>query len=184
MTLLLFGSFVFFVIIRVPVVFSLALSCLTVLLWKGETTLMLLAQRTATGLDSFPLLAVPLFILMGEILNRGGCGQKLVTFSERLVGGITGEGLYLDRLGGGVALPLEKCRRIQFGVLARIVEPDAVGKKLFEVLVAAYQVDVEVLPLHPLGYSGHQIIRFEARQPVDRNAQTRDDGDDTIHLDD
>ncbi|UCD32409.1 MAG: TRAP transporter large permease, partial [Desulfobacterales bacterium] len=90
MTLLLFGSFIFFIIIRVPVVFALALSCLSVLLWTGETTLMLIAQRTATSLDSFPLLAVPLFILMGEILNRGGCGEKLVAFSERLVGGVTG----------------------------------------------------------------------------------------------
>lgn len=90
MTLLLFGSFVFFIAIRVPVVFALALSCLSVLLWKGDITLMLLAQRAATGLDSFPLLAVPLFILMGEILNRGGCGEKLVAFSERLVGGVTG----------------------------------------------------------------------------------------------
>jgi len=90
MTLLLFGSFAFFLIIRIPVVFALALSSLTVLLWKGDITLMLLAQRTATSLDSFPLLAVPLFILMGEILNRGGCGEKLVAFSERAVGGITG----------------------------------------------------------------------------------------------
>lgn len=90
MTLLLFGSFLFFIIIRIPVVFALALSSLTVLLWQGDVTLMLLAQRTATGLDSFPLLAVPLFILMGEILNRGGCGEKLVEFSERLVGGMTG----------------------------------------------------------------------------------------------
>ncbi|MDF1591150.1 MAG: TRAP transporter large permease [Desulfobacterales bacterium] len=90
MTLLLFGSFIFFVLIRVPVVFSLALSCLTVLLWNGDISLMLLAQRTATSLDSFPLLAVPLFIMMGEIMNRGGCGEKLVEFSQRLVGGITG----------------------------------------------------------------------------------------------
>jgi len=90
MTLLLFGSFIFFIIIRIPVVFALALSSLVVLLWQGDITLMLLAQRTATGLDSFPLLAVPLFILMGEILNRGGCGEKLVEFSERLVGGLTG----------------------------------------------------------------------------------------------
>jgi len=90
MTILLFGSFLFFLILRTPVVFALGLSSLAVLLWKGDITLMLLAQRTAAGLDSFPLLAVPLFILMGEILNRGGCGEKLVAFSERLVGGVTG----------------------------------------------------------------------------------------------
>jgi C4-dicarboxylate transporter DctM subunit len=89
-TFLLFGSFAFFLIIRIPVVFALGLSSLTVLLWKGDITLMLLAQRTATSLDSFPLLAVPLFILMGEILNRGGCGEKLVVFSKRVVGGTTG----------------------------------------------------------------------------------------------
>jgi C4-dicarboxylate transporter DctM subunit len=90
MTLLLFGSFAFFLLIRTPVVFALGLSVLCVLLWRGDITLMLIAQRAATGLDSFPLLAVPLFILMGEILNRGGCGEKLVHFSKRLVGGITG----------------------------------------------------------------------------------------------
>lgn len=90
MTFLLFGSFVFFLAIRTPVVFALGLSVLCVLLWKGDITLMLIAQRTATALDSFPLLAVPLFILMGEILNRGGCGEKLVNFSKRLVGGLTG----------------------------------------------------------------------------------------------
>lgn len=90
MTLVLFGSFLFFLIIRVPVIFSLGLSALTALLWSGDTTLMLIAQRTATGLDSFPLLAVPLFMFMGEILNRGGCGDSLVYFSQRLVGGLTG----------------------------------------------------------------------------------------------
>jgi len=90
MTLLLFGSFFFFLILGMPVVFALGLSSLITLLWQGGTTLMLLAQRMIASLDSFPLLAIPLFIMMGEILNQGGCAEKLVTFSERLVGGITG----------------------------------------------------------------------------------------------
>jgi len=90
MSFLLFGSFIFFMILKVPVIFSLGLSCLVVLLWQGDVTLMLIAQRTVTALDSFPLLAVPLFILMGEIMNRGGSGKKLVDFSESLVGGIRG----------------------------------------------------------------------------------------------
>jgi len=90
MTILLFGSFFFLIMLGMPVIFALGLSSLIILLWQGDITLMLLAQRTIASLDSFPLLAVPLFILMGEILNRGGCGEKLVTFSERLVGGVTG----------------------------------------------------------------------------------------------
>ena len=90
MTLLLFGSFVFFLLMKVPVVFALGLSAVVALLYAGDITLMLIVQRTATGLDSFPLLAVPLFMFMGEILNRGGCGDSLVVFSKRLVGGVTG----------------------------------------------------------------------------------------------
>jgi C4-dicarboxylate transporter DctM subunit len=90
MILLLFGSFFFLLILKMPVIFAIGLSSLFAILWQGDTTLMLLAQRTIASLDSFPLLAVPLFILMGEILNRGGCGEKLVKFSEELVGGVTG----------------------------------------------------------------------------------------------
>lgn len=90
MMLLLFGSFFFLLILKMPVIFAIGLSSLFAILWQGDTTLMLLAQRTIASLDSFPLLAVPLFILMGEILNRGGCGEKLVKFSEELVGGVTG----------------------------------------------------------------------------------------------
>ena len=85
MILLLFGSFFFLLILKMPVIFAIGLSSLFAILWQGDTTLMLLAQRTIASLDSFPLLAVPLFILMGEILNRGGCGEKLVKFSEELV---------------------------------------------------------------------------------------------------
>lgn len=90
MTLVLFGSLFFLLMLRMPVIFALGLSSLLALLWQGDTTLMVLAQRMITSLDSFPLLAIPLFIMMGEILNRGGCGERLVKFSERLVGGVTG----------------------------------------------------------------------------------------------
>jgi len=90
MTLLLFGSFIFFLVIRVPVVFAFGLSILTVLIWQGDMTLMFMAQRAAAGLNSFALLAAPLFILMGAIINLGGCGEKLVDFAKSLVGQLTG----------------------------------------------------------------------------------------------
>ena len=90
MILVLFGTFFVFLFFKIPVVFALGLSVVAAILYSGDLTLMLIAQRTATGLDSFPLLAVPLFMLMGEILNRGGCGDSLVLFAKRLVGGVTG----------------------------------------------------------------------------------------------
>ncbi len=88
--LLLFGGLFVFLLLRVPVPFALALGCLAALLWQGDITLMLIAQRTANSLDHFALLAVPLFILVGQILSHGRCGQTLVYFSQRLVGSVTG----------------------------------------------------------------------------------------------
>jgi len=47
-------------------------------------------QRMATSMESFSLLAIPLFILAGEIINKSGAGERLVKFANRLVGHITG----------------------------------------------------------------------------------------------
>ena len=48
------------------------------------------AQRIATGLDSFALLAIPLFILSGELMNKGGIAKRLIAFAKTLVGSLPG----------------------------------------------------------------------------------------------
>lgn len=48
------------------------------------------AQRMATGLDSFALLAIPFFILAGQIMNRGGIARRLINFAKTLVGSLPG----------------------------------------------------------------------------------------------
>jgi tripartite ATP-independent transporter DctM subunit len=48
------------------------------------------AQRMATGLDSFALLAIPFFILAGQLMNRGGIARRLIDFAKTLVGGLPG----------------------------------------------------------------------------------------------
>ncbi|MEL6142386.1 MAG: TRAP transporter large permease, partial [Bacteroidota bacterium] len=48
------------------------------------------AQRMATGLDSFTLLAIPFFILAGQIMNRGGIARRLIDFAKTLVGALPG----------------------------------------------------------------------------------------------
>jgi C4-dicarboxylate transporter, DctM subunit len=53
-------------------------------------TLTILPQKMVNGVDSFPLLAVPLFMLAGELMNRGGITQRLVRFATAVVGHITG----------------------------------------------------------------------------------------------
>ena len=49
-----------------------------------------LAQRMATGLDSFALLAIPFFVLSGQLMNRGGIARRLVDFAKVLVGPLPG----------------------------------------------------------------------------------------------
>lgn len=53
-------------------------------------TLTILPQKMVNGVDSFPLLAVPLFMLAGELMNRGGITERLVRFATAVVGHVTG----------------------------------------------------------------------------------------------
>jgi C4-dicarboxylate transporter DctM subunit len=91
MVLLLFFSVFFFtLIIGVPIFFSLGLSAI-VLLWnKGMLVPQLVVQRMFAGVDSFPMMAIPFFMLAGAMMDTGGISKRLVRFSNYLVGWIQG----------------------------------------------------------------------------------------------
>lgn len=74
---LLFGVLFFLMFIGVPVVFSILLSCIFFLLTTGLSSLVLVPQRIMVGLDSFPLLAAPLFILAGELMSHSSISKRL-----------------------------------------------------------------------------------------------------------
>lgn len=90
--LVLAGSFAVLLGIGVPVAFSIGIaSVLTMLLTiPPEPSLTTMAQRMATGLDSFALLAIPFFILAGNIMNRGGIARRLIRFARALLGMLPG----------------------------------------------------------------------------------------------
>ncbi len=73
----------------VPVAFCLGFTSLAALFMMDEP-LIILAQRMFTGVDSFPLMAVPFFVLAGELMNRGGTTRRLIDFANVLVGRIPG----------------------------------------------------------------------------------------------
>jgi tripartite ATP-independent transporter DctM subunit len=81
--------FLLTLVLGFPVAFCLGITSLVVLL-KSEVPLMLMAQRIFTGIDSFPLMAVPFFVLAGELMNRGGTTERLIRFANVLVGRIRG----------------------------------------------------------------------------------------------
>ena len=85
-------SFIILIAIRVPVAWSIGMSALLTILLSMKTlpALTTMAQRVTTGLDSFPLLAIPFFILAGHIMNRGGIAKRLIEFAKSLVGSLPG----------------------------------------------------------------------------------------------
>ncbi len=85
-------SFVVLLAIGVPVAFSIGISTVLTMLLSVKTgpAVTTLAQRIATGLDSFTLLAIPFFILAGQLMNRGGIARRLIEFAKALLGGLPG----------------------------------------------------------------------------------------------
>jgi len=86
---LLFLSFAALIVIRVPVAYSLALSCLVVIHAEGLRP-SLVVQQMFQGLNSFTLLAVPFFLLCGQLLNSGLITDRLVRLAQAVVGHIRG----------------------------------------------------------------------------------------------
>ena len=85
----LMGSFVLFIFLRVPVAFALGVSSLLTIATLGLPFVSVINQMYSS-IDSFPLLAVPFFLLLGRLMNHGGITDRLVKLSEALVGHIKG----------------------------------------------------------------------------------------------
>ncbi len=85
-------SFIILLGIGVPVAYSIGLSSMLTLLMTIPSlpALSTLAQRMATALDSFALLAIPFFILAGQMMNRGGIAERLIELAKVFVGRLPG----------------------------------------------------------------------------------------------
>jgi len=85
-------AFVILFVLGVPIAFALGLSTLATMLTTMDfapaaTTI---AQRMAGGINSFALLAIPLFVLSGQLMARGGIAHRLIDFSKALIGAVPG----------------------------------------------------------------------------------------------
>jgi C4-dicarboxylate transporter DctM subunit len=78
-------------LINIPIAVSMGLCCYIAIIIAGEgTPLTMIPQRIFTSLDSFPFMAVPFFMLAGEIMSSGGMSKRLVDFAKNLVGILPG----------------------------------------------------------------------------------------------
>lgn len=90
LTIFLVGLFSF-ILLNVPIAFCLVLvSIIFMALTMGDISPSIIAQNMVRGVDNFPLMAVPFFILAGEIMNVGGISRRIVDFAKALVGHVVG----------------------------------------------------------------------------------------------
>jgi tripartite ATP-independent transporter DctM subunit len=91
MTLIVFlGSLLVAMALGVPIAFALLLSGAALMWHMNMFDAQILAQNVIEGANSFPLLAVPFFMLAGEVMNTGGLSKRIVNFALALVGHIRG----------------------------------------------------------------------------------------------
>ena len=89
--LVLVVSFVLLLVLNVPVAFCIGIATILAVLATGELpAFLLVAQRVATGIDSFALLAIPFFVLAGLLMGRGGIARRLIDAADVIVGAFRG----------------------------------------------------------------------------------------------
>lgn len=99
-------SFALLVLIGMPIAFAMGISSLVAVLWQGGLPFNLIVHRTVMGVDSFVLLAIPLFIFAGIIMEHGGISERLVFFARTLFG----------RFRGGLPMGVVAGTMLQSGV--------------------------------------------------------------------
>jgi TRAP transporter, DctM subunit len=84
------AAFLGLILFGLPISFSSFLAVVLYIFLQGKLPGILVPQRMFVTIDSYPLLAIPLFMLAGELMNSGGITKRIVNFSSKLVGHITG----------------------------------------------------------------------------------------------
>lgn len=87
--ILLIGLFFVLMIARVPIALSIAISTIVTSLYLG-LPLDMVVQNIAKGVNSYSLMAIPFFILMGDVMSKGGIADRLIALANSIVGWMTG----------------------------------------------------------------------------------------------
>ncbi|MFZ1388336.1 MAG: TRAP transporter large permease subunit [Thiolinea sp.] len=115
-------------LLGIPIAYSLLLSGVALMIYLGEFNAQILAQNLIEGANSFPLLAVPFFMLAGEIMNVGGLSKRIVNLALTLLGHVRG--------GLGYVAILAACLMAALSGSA-VADTAALGALLLPMMVAA-----------------------------------------------
>jgi C4-dicarboxylate transporter DctM subunit len=90
MMYVLFGSFAVLVICNVPIAVSLCLAAIVSIVSSGSVPLIVVGQKLFASMDSFPLMAIPFFMIAGNLMEKGGISKRLIAFANSIVGSLSG----------------------------------------------------------------------------------------------
>ena len=122
-------AFLALFVLGFPVVLAIGLPCVAYILANG-LPLDLVAQRTLYALDSFPLVAVPVFLFVGSLMNSAGISRYIYTFADTAVGRMPGGLAQVNIFGSLIFAGMSGSALADIGGLGRI-EIDAMRKKGF-----------------------------------------------------
>ena len=150
--IVLFGSMLALMLLGVPIVFIVGHRGDPRHIVIGDAApWIIIPSSMINGIDSFPLMAVPFFILAGELMNRGGIAERLVNFAHSLVGHVHG-GLGHATVVSNTLLSLDTGSALaQVAAIGRIMIPQ----------------------MERRGYSGNSPRRWRARPPCSARSSRR-----------
>lgn len=90
MSQIMLVSMLLFFVLTVPVAIAVGLANMAGVAWEGRMTFLVIAQQLYAALDKYPLVAVPFFILAGNLMESGGMSNRMVEFAKSQVGGVQG----------------------------------------------------------------------------------------------
>ncbi|AZW29863.1 TRAP transporter, DctM subunit [Bordetella bronchiseptica CA90 BB1334] len=127
--LLLFSLMFALFLAGIPIAFSLLLCGAIFLLATGLRPLIVVPQRVMAGLDSFPLLAIPLFILMGNLMEKAGLSRRLIDLIDMLVGRVHGALGYVTILACAMFGALTGSAPATVAAIGAIMMPAMIAQK-------------------------------------------------------
>lgn len=95
-----FAALVITIVLGFPIVFSMLVSGVALMLLMGVYNTQIVVQNLVAGADSFPLMAIPFFILAGELMNAGGLSHRIINLASTMVGHLKGGLGYVAIIAG------------------------------------------------------------------------------------
>ena len=144
-------AFVLFITISTPIAFVLGLTALTHIITTGNPNfLVMIPQRMFTGINTFTLMAIPFFIMLGELLNRGGLAVRLINFARVLVGHLRGGLCYVNILASMFLATIMGSATAEAAAMTSIMVPemekDGYDKKFSVALTCSTAIIGPIIP--------------------------------------